>query len=204
MTSGLSRKSTTNAMKGLLRYLIVPAALLISCLFVSSCENDIKEVNDLLKKQTGIEEALDVTSYMSQQGKVKAKLRSPFMLRYQADPPDSPYVEFPRTLHVDFYDDSTKIESTVDALYARYREYENKVLLRDSVVVINIEKGDTLKTNELWWDQNTEEFYTDKAVRIYQKDKTIFGKGLKAKQDFSSYDIFYITGIVLTKGNELE
>lgn len=184
-----------------LRYAFIPAALLISCLFVSSCENDIKEVNNLLSKQTGIEEAVDVTSYMSQQGKVKAKLRSPYMLRYQAD---SPYVEFPRTLHVDFYDDSTKVESTVDALYARYREYESKVLLKDSVVVINIQKGDTLKTNELWWDQTTEEFFTDKPVRIYQSDKTIFGKGLRAKQDFSSYDIFNITGIVLTKGNELD
>ena len=181
---------------------MIPAALLISCLLVSSCENDIKEVDNLLKKQTGVEEAIDVTSYMSQQGLVKAKLRSPFMLRFlQAD---SPYVEFPRTLHVDFYDDSTKIESTVDALYARYREYENKVLLRDSVVVINIEKGDTLRTNELWWDQNLEEFYTDKPVRIYQRDKTIFGKGLKAKQDFSEYNIFKITGTVLTSGNELE
>ena len=179
---------------------MMPAALLISCLFVS-CENDIKDVNEFMKKQTGIEEAKDVTSYMSQQGLVKAKLRSPYMLRYQAD---SPYVEFPRTLHVDFFDDSTKIESTVDALYARYREYESKVLLRDSVVVINIEKGDTLRTNELWWDQTTEEFYTDKPVRIYQKDKTIFGKGLKAKQDFSSYDIFDITGTVLTSGNELD
>ena len=179
---------------------MMPAALLISCVFIS-CENDIKDVNEFMKKQTGIEEAKDVTSYMSQQGLVKAKLRSPYMLRYQAD---SPYVEFPRTLHVDFFDDSTKIESTVDALYARYREYESKVLLRDSVVVINIEKGDTLRTNELWWDQTTEEFYTDKPVRIYQKDKTIFGKGLKAKQDFSSYDIFDITGTVLTSGNELD
>ena len=187
-------------MRYLLRYVMMPAALLISCLFVS-CENDIKDVNEFMKKQTGIEEAKDVTSYMSQQGLVKAKLRSPYMLRYQAD---SPYVEFPRTLHVDFFDDSTKIESTVDALYARYREYENKVLLKDSVVVINIEKGDTLRTNELWWDQTTEEFYTDKPVRIYQKDKTIFGKGLKAKQDFSSYDIFDITGTVLTSGNELD
>ena len=189
------------------RYAIIPAALFISCLFVLSCENDMKEVNDLLAKRTGIEEAKDVTSYMSQQGVIKAKLRSPFMLRHQADPSkpaDSPYVEFPKTLHVDFYDDSTQVESTVDALYARYREYENKVLLRDSVVVINIQKGDTLKTNELWWDQNTEEFTTDKPVRIHQKDKTIFGRGLKAKQDFSFYEIFNITGTVLTKGDELE
>lgn len=188
-------------MRSLLRYSKVRAALLISCFFVLSCENDINVVNDLMKKQTGVEEALDVTSFMSQEGKVKARLRSPYMLRYQSD---SPYVEFPKTLHVDFFNDSTKIESTVDALYARYREYESKVLLRDSVVVINLEKGDTLRTNELWWDQNDQQFYTDKPVRIYQKDKTIFGTGLRAAQDFSSYDIFHITGTVLTTGNQLD
>lgn len=166
-----------------------------------SCENDIKEVDDFLKKQTGVEEGKDITSYMSQEGKVKAKLRSPFMLRYQGD---SAYVEFPKTMHVDFYNDSTEIESTVDALYARYRENESKVLLRDSVVVINILKGDTLRTNELWWDQKEQKFYTDKPVRIYQKDKTIFGTGLRADQDFSSYDIFHITGVVLTSGNQID
>jgi LPS export ABC transporter protein LptC len=183
-----------------IRYFFYLAAVTISCFFIS-CENDINEVNEFLKKQTGIEEGIDITSFLSQEGVVKAKLTSPYMLRHQAD---SPYIEFPRTLHVDFYNDSVKIESTLDARYARYREYEDKVFLKDSVVVINILKGDTLRTNELWWDQNTQEFYTDKAVRIYQPDKTIFGNGLRAKQDFTSYDIFHITGTVLTSGSELE
>ena len=74
------------------------------------------------------------------------------------------------------------------------------MFLRDSVVVINLAKGDTLKTDELWWDQNTQEFYTDKPVEIHQPDKTVYGKGLRAAQDFSWYDIFNITGVVLTTG----
>jgi LPS export ABC transporter protein LptC len=158
-----------------------------------------------MKKKTGVEEAIDLDSYLSQEGVMKARLQAPYMLRYleqnTKDGVDSPYVEFPRTLHVDFYNDSLKIESTLDAHYGRYREKEDKVFLRDSVVVINILKKDTLKTDELWWDQNTQEFYTDKNVRIFEPDKTIFGKGLKAKQDLSSYDIFHITGVVLTSGN---
>jgi LPS export ABC transporter protein LptC len=181
------------------------AALFMGCFFVYSCENDISEVNNFMKKKTGVEEALDVNIYLSKEGIMKARLQSPFMLRHLEEPSktgvDSPYVEFPRTLHVDFYNDSLKIESMLDAHYARYREYEDKVYLKDSVVVINIEKRDTLKTDELWWDQNTQEFYTDKNVRIYEPDKTIFGTGLRAKQDLTSYDIFNITGVVLTSGN---
>jgi LPS export ABC transporter protein LptC len=183
------------------QYVTLLAAVCIGCFFVSACENDIRKVDALLKKKIAVEEVIQVTSYMSQEGRMKAKLTSPFMLRYQTD---SPYVEFPRTLHVDFYNDTTKIESILDAHYARFREYEHRVFLKDSVVVINMLKGDTLRTDELWWDQNKQEFYTDKPVRIYQPDKTIYGNGLRAAQNFSWYDIFHITGIVLTSSNGLE
>jgi LPS export ABC transporter protein LptC len=194
---------------GLARYTSFAAALMLSCFFILSCENDMEAVDELMKKKVAVEEATNVTSYMSQEGKMKAKLTAPYMLIHQ--PPsgsesDTGYVEFPKTLHVDFYNDSanTTIESTLDALYAKYRETEKKVYLRDSVVVINILKKDTLRTDELWWDQNKEEFYTDKPVRIHQPDKTIYGTGLRAAQDFTWYEIFKIKGTVLTKGDELE
>src|SRR5688500_816882 len=120
------------------------------------------------------------------------------MLRYIVD---SPYIEFPRTLHVDFYNDTVQVESTLDARYAKYRESERTVYLRDSVRVINILKGDTLKTQELWWDQNKQEFYTDKDVEIREKTRTIFGKGLRAAQNFSEYTIYKIYGTVLTSSS---
>jgi len=150
-----------------------------------ACENDTQVVDSLFTKKTAVEEAFQVESYMSQEGKVKARLTSPYMKRYMAD---TPYVEFPRKLHVDFYNDSLQIESILDANYARHMEIERKVLLRDSVVVINIIKGDTLRTSELWWDQNKEEFYTDKVAYINQKSGYSVAKyGLRAKQDFSEW-----------------
>jgi len=183
-------RSTSN------RYSFFVAALLMGCFFiVTSCENDQNEVDKLFKKKIAIEEAKKVESYLSQSGKVKAKLTAPYMLRYQAD---SPYIEFPRTLHVDFYDDSTKIESTVDTLYAKYIEYDHKVLLRDSVLVQSIKNGDTLRTQELWWDQDKQEFYTDKPAHVYQRDKIIFAKnGLRAAQNLTSYTFFNSSGPML-------
>ena len=134
------------------------------------------------EKKTAVEEAKNVETFLSQDARIKARLTAPFMLRYVAD---SPYVEFPRSLHVDFYNDTMAMESKLDALYGKYREWEKKVYLRDSVVVINKLKGDTLKTNELWWDQNTEKFYTDKPVVIHTRDKTFKGAhGMVAAQNF--------------------
>jgi LPS export ABC transporter protein LptC len=131
--------------------------------------------------------------------RVKGKLTAPYMLNYQRA--DSPYAEFPRTLHVDFYNDSLKTESQLDALYGKYLANQNKVFLRDSVVVKNLSKGDTLRCKELWWDQQTEKFYTDKPVRIYTPDKILYGTGMEADQNFRWYTITKLTGTVLTAGS---
>lgn len=171
------------------------AALCMGCFCLASCENDEKQIDALITRKIGVEEARHIQAFMSQDGRIKARLTSPFMLRYQVD---SPYIEFPRKLHVDFYDEQTRIESVLDANYAKYRENERKVYLKDNIVVINLMKGDTLKTDELWWDQNEQRFYTDKDVQIRQKDKTIYGKGLTAAQNFSEYTIFKIYGTALT------
>ncbi len=178
--------------------IIYAAAFITGCCFVCSCENDEKAVNDLTKNVVMKEEARDVESYLSQEGKMKAKLKAPLMLRVAAD---TVYVEFPRSLHVDFYDDSTKIETWLDCKYGKYFENLNKVYLRDSVVVINV-KGDTLKSPDLWWDQNTKLFYTDKYAEYHAKDKNIYGgKGLEATQDMTSITFKYPTGTVQVSEN---
>jgi LPS export ABC transporter protein LptC len=167
--------------------------ILFLSLFLVSCENDENEVRALNEKRIMVEEARNVVSLFSQEGRMKAKLSAPLMLRYQVD---TSYIEFPKKLHIDFYDSTGKKESELDALYAKYMESSNKVLLRDSVVVASV-KGDTLRTSELWWDQNARKFYTDKLVRLKTVDKFIYGgKGLEAEEDLSLWTIFEPTGTV--------
>ncbi len=159
-----------------------------------SCVNDVDKVNAFFEKKLGVDEARNIESYMSQAGKMKAKLTAPLMLRYQDT---LPRVEFPNTLHVDFYTDSTHaIESQVDAHYGKYIETQNKVFLRDSVRVFNVQ-GDTLHCQELWWDQTSGKFTTDKPVRIYRKDLILFGEGLSAPQDFKTFEIYHPTNSII-------
>lgn len=168
------------------------STIILPALF-SSCENDQKEIDRLNSKASGIETAYKVESLLSQNGKLRAKLISPYMLRYAVD---SSYLEFPRTLHVNFYDSLGTVESQVDALYGKYFENRSLVYLRDSVRVFNV-KGDTLWTPDLWWDQNSKSFYTEKAIRLFTKDKRLWGgKGFRAAQDLSGWRIFDPTGII--------
>ena len=171
------------------------AALYSSCLLLfAGCENDDKAISEWTEKKILVEEAKKVETYFSQNGKLRARLNAPLMIRSESD---TVYVEFPKKLHVDFYDSLTKKESWVDARYGKYFESLNKVWLRDSVVVISV-KGDTLSTNELWWDQNTRKFYTEQKVRISTKNKNIYGgKGMEANQDLSDVIIRQPSGFVL-------
>ncbi len=185
---------------GRLHKKILQAAILCGCLFVLGCENDERVIKELTEKKTMVDEARDVTTLFSQQGVLKAKLMAPLMLRYTTD---TAFIEFPKSLHVNFYNDSIKVESQLNALYGKYYESLNKVYLRDSVMVYNV-KGDTLRCPELWWDQVQKKFYTDKQVRIRTIDKHIYGgQGLEAGQDFSWYIIKQPTGTVLVSGDEV-
>jgi LPS export ABC transporter protein LptC len=177
------------------------AAFLAGCFFLFSCENKLEDVKNANSKSVGKDEAINVNIKYSIGGKKKAVLTSPLMYRVlNADN----YVEFPKTIHVDFYNDTgDTLESRLDAHYAKYQESQSKVFLKDSVKVIN-RLGDTLYCNELYWDRSktNQEFYTDKPVRIRRKMEIIDGIGLDARQDFKEWHIVQPTGFVKVPGSQ--
>ncbi|HMJ48850.1 MAG TPA: LPS export ABC transporter periplasmic protein LptC [Ferruginibacter sp.] len=171
------------------------------CFFLVGCENDPAEIKKISTKKLGIEEAKNVKVNYTSGGKTKAILTSPLMLRVQDT---MPYLEFPNTLEVDFYNDAGQKESKLTAHYAKYKENQNIVFLKDSVKVTNT-KGETLYCNELYWDRNRtgNEFYTDKPVRIRTNTHIIDGIGIEASQDFKYRRILEPRGIVKVSSSEL-
>src|SRR5438045_2024137 len=100
-------------------FIFYTAALLSGCCFLCGCENDQKDIDVWLKDKVMREEATNIEAFMSSEGKTKAKLKAPLMYRVMAD---TQYLEFPRTMHVDFYNDSTRIETWLDCKYGKYFE----------------------------------------------------------------------------------
>ena len=157
----------------------------LCCFFICSCVNDPKEIEDMTRQNIMIDEGKNIVSYLSQKGELKAKLTAPVMNRYATNKTDTVYFEFPNSLHADFYDSTAKLESWLDSKHGKYFQTLNKVYLWDSVVVINL-RGDTLKSPDLWWDQGTKMFYTDKLAYYFTPDKRITANhGIEATQDFS-------------------
>lgn len=167
---------------------IIAVTFMSSCFFMTACENNINDVKALNSKAGGIDIGKDVAIYMSESGKMNAKLTAPIMKKYLLD--SGKMIEFPNTIKVDFYKDSSRIESKLRADYANYIQEENKFFLKGNVIVFNI-KGDTLWCKEMYWDQVTSKFHTDKEVVIKQHNpiSKIYGLGFIANQDLTDITI---------------
>ena len=102
--------------------MLYPAAFLFLITFLISCGNSDKELNEYSSKSLGIEEIINADINYTLGGNAKAKLLSPLMLRVQDA---SPYVEFPKKLHVDFFNETGTVDSRLDAKYGKYFESES-------------------------------------------------------------------------------
>jgi LPS export ABC transporter protein LptC len=162
------------------------AVVITGCFFMLGCSNNYQEVQDLAKKRMPVDTAKQVESYLSQDGIVKARLTAPIMITTTVS--DTPTTEFPKSLHVDFYDSTQKIQSRLFSKYGLYYNNKRLVFLRDSVIIFNV-TGDTLRCEQLWWDQDRALIYTDVPVHIRKPDESIDGTGLTADQNFSHWTI---------------
>jgi LPS export ABC transporter protein LptC len=172
---------------------------LTGCLLLTACGEKEKSTAALTKK-AGVEIAKDIVVRYSVGHNRKAFLKAPLMYRVTDT---VVYTEFPKSVHVDFYDTDT-LQSKLDAHYAKYKENESKIFLKDSVRVMNV-NGDTLYCNELYWDRSRTgaEFYTDKPIRIRTKTHIINGIGLDAQQDFKAWHIVHPTGFLEVQNSEV-
>jgi LPS export ABC transporter protein LptC len=166
--------------------------------FLSSCENDIAEVNEITsatQQQLPLESGKNVEMLYSDSAIVRAKLTTPQMDRYMGK---KNYMEMPKGMLVIFYNNFGVEENRLKADYGV--GYDNgkgmdKMEAKRNVQVINM-KGDKLETEHLTWDATTKEIYTEKFVKITTKEEVIWGEGLKANQDFSKYEILKPQGVI--------
>lgn len=163
--------------------------LLASCTKFSNKELRSRGRDTVQAKE--VAEQVDI-SY-TDSGKLKAKLHTPVMVGIKQSA--EPYVEMPRGVKGEFFDDSGGIESFLSSEYAISYTKAKKVLLRRNVEVMNV-KGEKLNTEELHWDQRSGKIFTDKFVKITTADQIIMGDGMTANQTFTHWVINKVRGTI--------
>lgn len=162
--------------------------------FLASCENDVSEVNAVTKKDSfPMLTTQNVDMMYSDSARLKVHLTAPLLEDYGDV---SRKQIFPEGVHLDFYNDSGKVNGSLKADYAENREKEEFMIAKKNVVVVNV-KGEQLNTEKLMWDKKRHKIYTDAFVKITTADQVLMGNGMEADEMFVNYEIKDITGTIL-------
>lgn len=131
-----------------------------------------------------LQEAEQVELLYTENEMLKVKMRTPLLYEFKNGDR-----EFPKGVNLEFYDVTGKLSSTMRSDHAYYFKSEDKWRARGKVEVVNMEKNEQLNTEELFWFPAKEDIRTEKFVTIRMQKEVIYGEGLIAKQDMSSYEI---------------
>jgi len=159
-----------------------------------SCKNDVQtvlslDVVDTLPEMT----ARDIEIIYSERAKVKIKLVSPYLVNKTEE---EPVLYFPQGFTVYFYDSALNLQSTITADYGISYEKKKIMEARHNVVVENMEKGEKLNTEELFWDREKQLIYSNKFVKLTTGEQVVTGDGLTSEEPFDEVFIANPKGLL--------
>jgi len=160
--------------------------------FIFSCGNDIEKVSKIDNPDTlPAAHAREVEIMISDSFNVRVKIASPELKEFPVADSLEPKTEFPQGLVATFYNKSMKVESTLVAGYAIYHTQRKLFEASKNVVIKNFTQEQELHTDMLWWDENSERIWSDRAVKIITSAGTTYGdSGFESDQSFIKYDIY--------------
>ncbi len=165
--------------------------IIIASFFLLACSDDTFVKKEFIAYEGPIMEADSVTILYSDSAVVRVQIEAPKQLDYENGDR-----EFPNTIFITFYEPDGTLSSTLDAKTAYFTKETNTYKAEGDVEVIGYLEPQKMNSEELYWEPDKEEIYTDKFVRIETEDQISTGTGLKAKQDFSTYRILNPTGTI--------
>lgn len=194
----LRNEKTNNASKRLvvgsfrnLFLLIITISILLTSL---GCRNEMKDISDVIPFDTLQKEmSKDLIFEYSEFGNPTFKMLAPLMVTYNDGKEE--LMIFDKGILIYFYNEDGDMESEISSLYATNNTTKKLITLRGNVIIINYAKREKIKTEELFWDQNTKKIWSDKFVRIITDDRQLEGYGFETDEDIQNYSITKPTGI---------
>jgi LPS export ABC transporter protein LptC len=173
--------------QNILRTLIATIAVVLFC----GCESNFKEVQKIHYSEfipTG--EAENFNLKYTDSGRITSVLISPKMLDYASV--EFPYTEFPKGVHVTMYDKKGK-RTFIRADYGVTFKGTDIIDLQRHVKITN-ETGQMLETEQLYFDQKNEWFFTEKKFKFTDPKGVSYGEGIDFSRDFKIVNSQRING----------
>ncbi|MEO0045752.1 MAG: Lipopolysaccharide export system protein LptC [Bacteroidota bacterium] len=167
--------------------------LLLLSLIIVSCESNFKEVQKMgVSEFTPSGDADSINLKYTDSGRITANLISPKMLDYATV--EFPYTEFPKGMHLTLFDKNGK-KTYIDANYAVRYKITDMIDLQGKVKISN-QNGEQLETEQLYYDQKNEWFFTEKKFKFTSPKGISYGEGIDFSKDFKKVNSQKISGQV--------
>lgn len=175
------------------KIVLFTAGILFALVLMSSCESNFREVQKSnFAEFTPSGEADSIDLKYTDSGKIKSILVSPKMLDYATV--EFPFTEFPKGLKVTMYDNNGK-KTFVTSKYAITFKNTDLIDLQGNVKITN-EAGQLFETEQLYFDQKNEWFYTEKRFKFTDAKGFTYGEGVDFSKDFKIINSQRISGEV--------
>lgn len=177
---------------------IVNIAVVLTIAMFFSCTNSAKEVKDFLAdKNLPIGESYNIDHKHTDSGRVDVKMKAPILLDF-SNREKHPYTEFPKGIKITSIEkngDSTSVEGDYAKSYTKTEVSE----IKNNVIIYNYGKKNKLMTDQIFWDQKTHYFFTEKKFIFYTATDTIKGYGFEASEDLKHWWVKNQSGVVNIK-----
>lgn len=158
--------------------------------FLISCNNDKKEyVNAPLDNETMPSMRDDsVTMLISDSGLIKYKVITKSWKFFENA--KDPHWYFPEGIYVEQFDTTFHKQTSLKADTAWNFTLRKLWRLKGHVFIENIQ-DETFSTDELFWDEKQQKFYSDKYIEIKRPEKLMLkGIGFESNMNMTQYRIF--------------
>lgn len=186
---------TTNISNKDIQYSITTIATIVVMLFfIVACSNDKIDKIDAVVDRSAMPRlrATEITTVVSDSGITRYRISAPRWDVY--DKVSQPYWEFPEGIHCEKFDLNLHVDANIHSRYARFNENEQLWELRGQVRATNLQ-GELFETEQLFWNQREERFYSDSLIKITQETRIITGIGFESNQSMTRYVIRNPQGI---------
>lgn len=173
--------------------LVVSVSLLFIMIATVSCESNFKEIQkSMISEFAPSGESDSINLKYTDSGRIKSILISSKMLDYASL--KFPFTEFPQGINVTLFDQKGK-KTFITSNYAITFKDTDLIDLQGNVKISN-ETGQLLETDQLYFDQKNEWFFTEKLYKFTDPKGISQGRGLDFSKDFKIINSQQINGEV--------
>lgn len=152
-----------------------------------SCSNNTQKVRDFLAdKNLPVGSAKNAFHVYKDSGRITSKLITPVMLDF-SNRREHPYSEFPDGIKIINFVNKGKDSVTITGNYALSYAKTSISEIKGNVIVINHTDKSRLETEQLFWDEETKYFVSEKAFKLMKEKDTVFGIGFESKDDLTKH-----------------